>query len=73
MTTVRYDSQRRRLWIAGQRCHHGATGALMTGAAAAALVVWREHVAAWSALVAGGAAGREDCGSQELGCPCLTL
>ena len=56
MTTVRYDSQRRRLWIAGQRCHHGATGALLTGAAAAALVAWREHVAAWSALVATGAA-----------------
>lgn len=24
-----YDAARRRLWIAGQRCHHGATGALM--------------------------------------------
>lgn len=25
-----YDAQRRRLWILGQRCHHGATGALIT-------------------------------------------
>ena len=24
-----YDGARRRLWIAGQRCHHGATGALL--------------------------------------------
>ncbi len=23
---VRYDSLRRRLWIRGQRCHHGAAG-----------------------------------------------
>jgi hypothetical protein len=34
-----YDAVRRRLWICGQRCHHGATGALLTGAAAAALLV----------------------------------
>lgn len=31
---VHYDAVRRRLWIGGQRCHHGATGALLTGAAA---------------------------------------
>jgi hypothetical protein len=24
-----YDAARRRLWICGQRCHHGATGALI--------------------------------------------
>lgn len=24
-----YDAARRRLWIYGQRCHHGATGALL--------------------------------------------
>jgi hypothetical protein len=34
-----YDAVRRRLWICGQRCHHGATGALLTGVAAAALFV----------------------------------
>lgn len=32
---LRYDAHRRRLWIAGQRVHHGMTGALLfaTGAA----------------------------------------
>jgi hypothetical protein len=24
-----YDARRRRLWIHGQRCHHGATGTLV--------------------------------------------
>jgi len=33
-----YDAVRRRLWILGQRCHHGATGALVTSAALTALV-----------------------------------
>jgi hypothetical protein len=27
---VHYDHVRHRLWILGQRCHHGATGALVT-------------------------------------------
>ena len=31
---VEYDSLRRRLWILGQRCHHGATGSVLAGAAA---------------------------------------
>jgi hypothetical protein len=26
---LHYDRQLRRLWIRGQRCHHGATGALL--------------------------------------------
>jgi len=26
---VEYDALQRRLWILGQRCHHGATGALL--------------------------------------------
>jgi len=26
---IAYDGTRRRLWIAGQRCHHGATGAML--------------------------------------------
>jgi hypothetical protein len=30
---VEYDALRRRLWILGQRCHHGATGSLVTAAA----------------------------------------
>ena len=28
-TPVYYDAVQRRLWISGQRCHHGATGALL--------------------------------------------
>jgi hypothetical protein len=28
-----YDGARRRLWIGGQRCHHGATGAVLTARA----------------------------------------
>ena len=27
---IHYDAVRRRLWICGQRCHHGATGAVLT-------------------------------------------
>jgi hypothetical protein len=26
-----YDPALRRLWIRGQRCHHGATGAVLSG------------------------------------------
>jgi hypothetical protein len=32
-----FDARRRRLWIFGQRCHHGATGALITATAGAVL------------------------------------
>jgi len=32
-----YDHQLRRLWIRGQRCHHGATGALLASAGAMAI------------------------------------
>ena len=34
---VEYDALRRRVWIFGQRCHHGATGSLVAGAAFLAL------------------------------------
>ncbi len=34
---LHYDRQLRRLWIRGQRCHHGATGALLAGIGAIAL------------------------------------
>jgi hypothetical protein len=30
---VEYDALRRRLWIRGQRCHHGATGSIVAAAA----------------------------------------
>jgi hypothetical protein len=36
---VEYDGARRRLWILGQRCHHGAAGALVAAAALANLAV----------------------------------
>jgi hypothetical protein len=35
---VEYDSLSRRVWILGQRCHHGATGSLVTVAAFLALL-----------------------------------
>jgi len=34
---LHYDRRLRRLWIRGQRCHHGATGALLAGFGAIAL------------------------------------
>jgi hypothetical protein len=40
---IHYDAVRRRLWIYGQRCHHGATGALLTGLAAAGLIASAMH------------------------------
>jgi hypothetical protein len=38
---IHYDAVRRRLWIGGQRCHHGATGALLAGSAALGLLAAR--------------------------------
>ena len=38
---VHYDPTLRRLWIRGQRCHHGATGVVMAGAGCVALVALR--------------------------------
>jgi hypothetical protein len=35
---VEYDAIRRRLWILGQRCHHGATGALVAALGCAGLM-----------------------------------
>ena len=35
---VEYDALRHRLWILGQRCHHGATGTVVAAAAFLALV-----------------------------------
>jgi hypothetical protein len=58
---VEYDALRRRLWILGQRCHHGATGSLVT--TAAFLVLMAESAAdpdpaprtLFAAVAAGGA------------------
>jgi hypothetical protein len=42
-----YDRVRRRLWVFGQRCHHGATGAVLTicGAIGIALMAhdWKDR------------------------------
>jgi hypothetical protein len=35
---VEYDAIRRRLWIFGQRCHHGATGSLVAALACVGIV-----------------------------------
>jgi hypothetical protein len=35
---VEYDALRHRLWILGQRCHHGATGSVVAAAACLALM-----------------------------------
>ena len=49
---IHYDRVRRRLWIFGQRCHHGATGMFLTfwGAVGIALMAhdWKDR-ALWFA------------------------
>jgi hypothetical protein len=43
---VEYDSIRRRLWIFGQRCHHGSLGSIVAGLACVGLAaepIAREH------------------------------
>jgi hypothetical protein len=54
MSLIRYDARRKRLWIRGQRCHHGATGALLAGAGTLGVVALR--VPALTAMVAAGGA-----------------
>ena len=49
VTLFRYDKQRRRLWIAGQRCHHGATGALMALAGLVLMLHDRHDFTSWFA------------------------
>jgi hypothetical protein len=49
---LHYDAEVRRLWIRGQRCHHGATGALMAGAGLVGLAALRAP--AIGAVVAAG-------------------
>ena len=41
LTPIRYDAVRRRLWLCGQRCHHGATGTLLALAAVGGLASHR--------------------------------
>jgi hypothetical protein len=42
---VEYDSLHRRLWIRGQRCHHGATGSLVALTACLGLLAGHSPVA----------------------------
>jgi hypothetical protein len=51
---IHYDAVRRRLWIAGQRCHHGATGALLASVAATGLIASQLRARGLLALVATG-------------------
>jgi len=52
---VGFDPQRVRVWVAGQRLHHGATGVCLAGAAAARLISRRQSARPVAWLVAGGA------------------
>jgi hypothetical protein len=49
---VEYDALQRRLWIFGQRCHHGAGGTLVAALAAVGLIVDRRRGPSRIALVA---------------------
>jgi hypothetical protein len=65
---LHYDRMRRRVWIYGQRCHHGATGALLCATGAAGLVAARTlKVPALAAmLVSGSALMAHDWGDRPL-------
>lgn len=54
LRAIHYDAVRRRLWICGQRCHHGATGVLLTSLAAVGLVASTLRPARAVTLVATG-------------------
>jgi hypothetical protein len=51
---VEYDAIRGRLWILGQRCHHGATGSVVAATACVALAVDRSVRSPLIALMATG-------------------
>jgi hypothetical protein len=53
---VEYDRVRRRLWIHGQRCHHGATGALVAAVACLGAIVDRLPARTTLTLLATGSA-----------------
>ncbi len=53
---LHYDRRCRRLWIAGQRCHHGATGALVAAAGLSGLLAQALAAPNAVALTAAGAA-----------------
>jgi hypothetical protein len=47
---VRYDAERRRVWICGQRLHHGLTGALLAAAGIALMAHDRRDRSIWFRL-----------------------
>jgi len=51
---VEYDAIRRRVWILGQRCHHGATGTVVAAIACLGMAVERHGRPPLLALAATG-------------------
>lgn len=49
---LHYDASQHRLWIRGQRCHHGATGVVLAGAGMLGILALRTPVL--TGLVAAG-------------------
>jgi hypothetical protein len=54
LSLIHYDGKRKRVWIRGQRCHHGATGAVLTAAAVGGLAAARISPPVTVALAATG-------------------
>ena len=53
-----YDALHRRVWVAGQRLHHGATGALVAAVACCGLLIGQDKAASEArSLIAIGLAG----------------
>jgi RNase P/RNase MRP subunit POP5 len=50
---VEYDAFRHRVWILGQRCHHGATGSVVAALACARLAIARSKAASVALAVTG--------------------
>lgn len=64
---VEYDVLRRRLWILGQRCHHGATGSLVAAAACLGIITQRStHTPLLAVAATGGALMAHDWKDREL-------
>jgi hypothetical protein len=53
---IEYDALHRRVWILGQRCHHGATGSLVALLACMHLITGRDVRSPVLAIVATGGA-----------------
>jgi hypothetical protein len=51
---IHYDRAVRRLWIRGQRCHHGATGALLAAGGVVGLVAAKLSAPALAGVLATG-------------------